>query len=81
MAYEDHLKWLRIEANTIEKFQKEAKEAGRLEGIRIGEEQGKLEGKVQRSVEIAKVMLEAGEPVKKIMCFTGLSESDIQKIP
>ncbi len=72
MAYEDHLKWLRIEANTIEKAEKKARLAGKLEGklegekigrqegIRIGEEKGKL--------EIAKAMLLKGYPLEDIMC-------------
>ncbi|WP_342265153.1 PD-(D/E)XK nuclease family transposase [Cardinium endosymbiont of Philonthus spinipes] len=40
MAYEDHLKWLRIEANTLEKVRREGIQEGQEKGIRIGQEQG-----------------------------------------
>ncbi len=92
MAYEDHLKWLLIEANTVEKYRQEGeqkgrqegreegrqegREEGRQEGIRIGEEKGKLEGKL----EIAKAMLKDGFQLDKVILFAGLSKSDIQSI-
>lgn len=64
MAYEDHLKWLRIEANTIEKYRKEAEQKGRQEG----------------KLEIAKSMLLQGYAIEDIGLLTSLSRSDIQKI-
>ncbi len=39
-AYENHLKWLRIESNTLKK----SEQKGREEGIEIGIEKGKIEG-------------------------------------
>ncbi|MDD9140162.1 MAG: Rpn family recombination-promoting nuclease/putative transposase, partial [Candidatus Cardinium sp.] len=36
MAYEDHLKWLRIEANTLEKARREGMRIGEEKGMRIG---------------------------------------------
>ncbi|CCM10248.1 protein of unknown function [Cardinium endosymbiont cEper1 of Encarsia pergandiella] len=68
MAYEDHLKWLRIEANTIEKYRKEA------------EQQGRQEGRQEGKLEIAKSMLLQGYAIEDIGLLTGLSRSDIQKI-
>lgn len=44
---------------------------GKIEGILIGQEKGKLEGKL----EIAKAMLKDGFQLEKGMLFTGLSES------
>ena len=76
MAYEDHLKWLRIEANTVEKYRKE----GEQKGIRMGQEQGKLEGEKEKAISIARAMLKDGFQVEKVMLFTGLSKSDIQSI-
>ncbi|WP_342265247.1 Rpn family recombination-promoting nuclease/putative transposase [Cardinium endosymbiont of Philonthus spinipes] len=84
MAYEDHLKWLRIEANTLEKVQREAKEQGirigeekgKLEGIQIGEEKGKLEGKL----EIARLLLSEGESIERVLQLTGLSHSYIAQL-
>ncbi|MGI2262370.1 Rpn family recombination-promoting nuclease/putative transposase [Candidatus Cardinium hertigii] len=80
MAYEDHLKWLLIEANTVEKYRQEGEEKGRQEGIRIGEEKGKLEGKRERNIEIAKTMLSKGYSIEDIMLITGIHYSDIQSI-
>ncbi|MCC8417014.1 MAG: Rpn family recombination-promoting nuclease/putative transposase, partial [Rickettsia endosymbiont of Bryobia graminum] len=39
-AYEDHLKWLRIEANTLKKYEAQAEARGKAEGIQIGEARG-----------------------------------------
>lgn len=72
MAYEDRLKWWRIEAGTIEKFQKKAKEEGRQEG--------RQEGKLERNVEIARCMLDKGYPINDIVLLTGLSISDLYNI-
>ncbi|MCT4696812.1 Rpn family recombination-promoting nuclease/putative transposase [Candidatus Cardinium sp. TP] len=68
MAYEDRLKWLRIKAGTIEK--------ARNEGIQIGEEKGKLEGKI----EIVKAMIGKGYPIDDIVLLTGLSSAHIQEL-
>ncbi|TSJ81497.1 Rpn family recombination-promoting nuclease/putative transposase [Cardinium endosymbiont of Dermatophagoides farinae] len=80
MAYEDRLKWLRIEAGTIEKLQKKAKEEGIeqdiQEGIQIGQEKGKLEGKI----EIARSMVRKGYPIDDIILLTGLSRSHLQDL-
>ena len=38
------------------------------------------EAQEARNIAIAKMMLEAGEPVEKIMFFTGLSSSDLENI-
>ena len=39
-AYEEHLKWFRIEANTLKKAEAKAEARGRAEGIEIGEARG-----------------------------------------
>ncbi|CDG49856.1 Rpn family recombination-promoting nuclease/putative transposase [Cardinium endosymbiont of Bemisia tabaci] len=84
MAYEDHLKWLRIEANTIEKYRKEAeqkgREEGREEGILIGQEKGKIEGEKEKAISIARTMLLKGYSTEEITMLTGLSNSDIEYI-
>ncbi|AXI24566.1 hypothetical protein CE557_773 [Cardinium endosymbiont of Sogatella furcifera] len=58
------LKWLRIEAGTIEQ--------ARNEGIQIGE--------AQRNIAIAKAMLQEDETADKIMRFTGLSIQQIKQL-
>jgi len=60
-AYEDHLKWLRIETNTLKK----------------AEDKGREQGEKQKSLEIAKKMLQQGFPIKQVVQITGLSEQDV----
>ena len=69
--YEDHLKWLRIEANTLKKAAAEAL----AEGISIGEAKGIEKGKS----ELIKMMLNQGNPVDKIAKITGFSITEIKK--
>ena len=78
MAYEDRLKWLRIEANTVEKARREGQVEGKLKGIQIGQEKGKKEGKKERNIEIAKAMLLKGYPLSDIVFLTGLSASEVK---
>ena len=63
-AYEDHLKWLRIEANTLKKAEAKGVEKGRAEGKK----------------EIAKLMLSDGDSPIKISKITGLSISEIKEM-
>ena len=87
-AYEDHLKWLRIEANTLKKAESEAREKGIAEGLEKGIAEG-LEkgiaeglekGKFARNVEIAKKMLSEGMDIKLVSKITGLSEFELSKL-
>ena len=48
-AYEDHLKWLRIETNTLKKM--------RAEGVAEGEARGEARGKAEEKKAIAKSLL------------------------
>jgi predicted transposase/invertase (TIGR01784 family) len=67
-AYEGHLKWLRIEANTLKKYENK----GRIEG--------REEGRIEEKLEIAKSMLQDAEPIEKIMRWTSLSKKDLAKL-
>lgn len=62
-AYEDHLKWLRIEANTLKKT------------ASIAKAEGKAEGKI----EIAKTMIAKGFDEQAILEITGLTVQEIKK--
>lgn len=62
-----------------EAFKEEIK-LTKIKSKQIGKEQGEKIGLEKGKLEIAKLMLESGEPVEKVMRFTGLSESDIQQI-
>jgi len=46
------------------------------DGVAEGIAKGKIEGKI----EIAKMMKNSGEPIEKIVMFTGLSEQDIRPL-
>ena len=83
--YEDHLKWLRIEANTLKKSHEDGKAEGRLEGrlegIEIGQakgiEIGQAKGKQEEKIQIAKKMLQLGLELDAIVKVTGLSSEEI----
>jgi len=63
-AYEDHLKWLRVEANTIKK----------------PESRARAEGAMNRNIEIARNLLAEKMEIKSIVRITGLSEEEIRKL-
>ena len=63
-AYEDHLKWLRIEANSLKK----------------AEEKGREEGEKNKSLEIAAALLKQGLPISQISEATGLSPEELKSL-
>lgn len=63
-AYEDHLKWLRIETNSLKKMRAE----------------GKAEGKLEEKIEIAKNMLSQNLDLDIISTSTGLTNEEIIKL-
>ena len=79
-AYEDHLKWLRIEANTLKKYEQKGREEGREEGIKIGEARGETKGKAEGKAELIKIMLTKGKSIDEIIEFTGLPKEEIEKL-
>jgi len=50
--------------------------AGRQEGLR----EGRQEGRQVREVEIARSMIADGEPIEKIMRYTGLTQAEIDRL-
>ena len=67
-AYEDHLKWLRIEANTIRNYEQR------------GEIRGRAEGENKKAIEIAKKMLSKNHSISDISDLIGLSPEEISKL-
>jgi predicted transposase/invertase (TIGR01784 family) len=63
-VYEDRLKWLRIEANTIKNY----------------EQRGEARGKAERNVEIAKNLLVAGLAIDLTAESTGLTIDEVVKL-
>ena len=66
--YEDHLKWLRVETNSLKKMRAE------------GRAEGKAEGRVERNIEIAKKMLSKNHSISDISDLTGLTSGEISKL-
>lgn len=71
-AYEDHLKWLRIETNTLKKYEAKGREEGREEGIEIGATREKL--------VIAKALIKQGLSLDIIAEVTGLSKAQLTNL-
>ena len=70
--YEDHLKWLRIETNSLKKMKAEGKAEGLVEG--------KAEGKAEEKIEIARNLLAQNIDITNISLATGLSIVEIEKL-
>jgi predicted transposase/invertase (TIGR01784 family) len=77
-AYEDHLKWLRIEMNTLKKAEERGKQEGKEIGIQEGRELGIQEGEKKKSLEIAQTMLQQGYSIQQVIQITKLSETEIK---
>ncbi|WP_425360182.1 MULTISPECIES: Rpn family recombination-promoting nuclease/putative transposase [unclassified Candidatus Tisiphia] len=63
-SYEEHLKWLCIEANTLKKARREGKEEGRVEG----------------KAELIKMMIENGSSIEEVAKITKLSVAKINEL-
>jgi len=77
--YEDHLKWLRIEANTLKKAEEKGIEKGLAKGLEEGIQKGKAEGQLESKLEIAKNLIAKGFDEKTILEITGLSLQEIKQ--
>ena len=62
--YEDHLKWMMIEASTVKK----------------AEEKAEARGENKKAIEIAKKMLSKNHSISDISDLTGLSPEEISKL-
>lgn len=71
-AYEDHLKWLRIEANTLKKYEAQARVRGKVEGIQIG--------KTEEKIAIARNLKKSGVAITIISESTGLTKKQIEEL-
>jgi predicted transposase/invertase (TIGR01784 family) len=88
-AYEEHLKWLRVEANTLKKYETKGfaegeqigfvkgEQIGFVKGEQIGFVKGEQTGEVKKSREIAKKMWANGMSVNVISEMTGLAKAEI----
>ncbi|WP_265045191.1 MULTISPECIES: Rpn family recombination-promoting nuclease/putative transposase [unclassified Wolbachia] len=76
IAYEERILSVQKEKAILAQKLDDATQKGRLEGIQVGHEKGKIEGKI----EVAKNSLKAGVSIDIIAQITGLSVDEIQKL-
>lgn len=74
--YESHLKWLRIEANTIKKYEADGFERGMEKGLEKGMEKGREEEKKA----LAHKLRQIGMDLSTISQLTDLSIDDVKKL-
>ena len=79
-AYEDHLKWLRIESNTIKKAEAKGKAEGIVEGRAEGIVEGRAEGKLEEKKAIVRAMLAEGFDLNFISKITEMTFEAINKL-
>ena len=75
-AYENRLKFLRVETNALNKRYNQGKE----EGLKEGKEEGLKEGKEAEKVHLAKNLLKMGQDPAFVAKATGLSETEVEKL-
>ena len=71
-GYEDHLKWLRMQMNTIKKYEQLATEEG--------EARGEARGEAKNRLNVAKKLIKLGVAIEIIIEATGLTRKKIEKI-
>ncbi len=49
-------------------------------GMKKAKDEGKIEGKIERNIEIARNMVADGEPIEKIIKYTGLTKENIENL-
>lgn len=49
-------------------------------GMRKAKDEGKIEGKIESKIEIARNMIADGEPIEKIVRYTGLTKESIENL-
>lgn len=74
--YDESLKYMRDYNASLEG----AKIIGHREGLQAGLKEGKKEGLLESQTNIARMMLNDGESIDKIMRYTGLTEDQIKQL-
>lgn len=77
-AYEEHLKWLRVEANTLKKYEAKGFVEGKIEGMQEGEQIGIVKGMQEEKKMMARKLLAKGLSVEDVCDLTGLSSEDLK---
>ncbi|WP_265041230.1 Rpn family recombination-promoting nuclease/putative transposase [Wolbachia endosymbiont (group A) of Calamotropha paludella] len=80
IAYEQEIKRIRDEQAVLAQKLDDATQKGRQEGIQIGHEKGRAEGRKERDIEVAKNLLKAGVSIDIISQTTGLPKAEIKQL-
>ena len=82
-AYDEHLNAIMIQKDVLESSREEGKaeglKEGKAEGLAKGLAKGRTEGLEEQKITTARLMLEDGEPIEKIIKYTGLTRDQIEK--
>ena len=79
-GYDSQLKWLRIQTNTIKKYEQQARDEGRIEGIHEGRIEGEAIGEAKNRVHIATKLIQLELSTEMIVDATGLTRKEIEAI-
>jgi predicted transposase/invertase (TIGR01784 family) len=71
-AYEEHYKWLRIEANTLRKYEAMGRAEGRAEGL--------IEGRAEGVILVAIELKRMGLSLEQVSEATGLSLQEVKEL-
>jgi predicted transposase/invertase (TIGR01784 family) len=75
-SYEDHLKWLRIEMNTLLNYERR----GEAKGLEKGRAEGRAEGDAERIRKVALKMLAKNKPDDEILEFSGITPGELAEL-
>lgn len=79
-AYDEHINAVMIQNDVLGNARQEGLEEGLAKGLAKGLEEGLAKGRDERSLEIAKSLLDMGVAIDKIMNATGLDEEQIRSL-
>ena len=79
-AYEEHLKWLRVEANTLKKYEAKGFVEGKIEGMHEGQQIGIVKGMQEEKKIMACKLLAKGLNVEDVCNLTGLRLEDLKSL-
>ncbi len=79
-AYDEHLNAIMIQNDVLENTKQEGLAEGRAKGLAEGRAEGRAEGMDMQRLETARMMIKDGEPVEKIMRYTGLTREQVGEL-
>nr|VFK66307.1 MAG: conserved hypothetical protein (putative transposase or invertase) [Candidatus Kentron sp. UNK]VFK71939.1 MAG: conserved hypothetical protein (putative transposase or invertase) [Candidatus Kentron sp. UNK] len=78
LGYESHVEDRRYQASMYQSTFVVGRMEGKAEGRAEGRAEGQVEGQVEGKIAVARIMKERGEPLEKILEYTGLTPEEIK---